>query len=56
MNALDYLSGPRQALVESLSAKAPSPSVKVPYPGWTFPKDGVAFVWGLEDELAAPRG
>ncbi|MFJ9628994.1 hypothetical protein ACIRU8_14965 [Streptomyces sp. NPDC101175] len=53
MNVLDYLSGPRQPRVAELAASDPSPSVQISYPGWTFPKGGVAAVWVLEDELAA---
>jgi hypothetical protein len=51
LNVLDYLSGPRQPRVGELAATDPSPSVQVSYPGWTFPKGGVAFVWVLEREM-----
>lgn len=51
MNVLDYLSGPRQPCVAELAATDPSPSVQVAYPGWTFPKGGVVFVWVLEREI-----
>ncbi|ARP74289.1 hypothetical protein LK07_20605 [Streptomyces pluripotens] len=50
MNVLDYLSGPRQPRISQLEASEPTPSAKISYPGWTFPKGGVAFVWVLEDE------
>ncbi|WP_405861361.1 hypothetical protein OG407_25015 [Streptomyces sp. NBC_01515] len=56
MNVLDYLSGPRQSRVAELAATDPSPSVQVAYPGWTFPKGGVAFVWVLEREMRAVTG
>lgn len=51
MNVLDYLSGPRQPRISQLVASEPTPSVKISYPGWTFPKGGVAFVWVLEREM-----
>jgi hypothetical protein len=53
INVLDYLSGPRRSRVAELAATDPSPSVRVAYPGWTFPKGGVAFVWVLEREMQA---
>ncbi|MFJ5301096.1 hypothetical protein [Streptomyces sp. NPDC088350] len=56
MNVLDYLSGPRQSRVAELAATDPSPSVQVAYPGWTFPKGGVAFVWVLEREMQTVTG
>jgi hypothetical protein len=55
MNVLDYLSGPRQPRITRLNATEPSPSVQVAYPGWTFPKGGVALVWVLDREMQATK-
>lgn len=55
MSVLDYLSSPRQPRIMRLGATEPSPSVQVAYPGWTFPKGGVALVWVLDREMQATK-
>ncbi|MFC1406130.1 MULTISPECIES: hypothetical protein [Streptacidiphilus] len=51
VNVLDYVAGSKQPRISGLLASDPTPSVEVSFPGWVFPKGGVAFVWVLEDEL-----
>jgi hypothetical protein len=55
VNVLDYIAGARVARIEELPPTDPAPSVQVSYDGWIFPKSAVAFVWGLDQEVAPRR-
>lgn len=53
---LDYIAGAQQPQITQLPADDPTPSAKISYDGWVFPKGGVAFVWMLESELGKRNG
>ncbi len=55
MTVLDYIAGAKQSQITQLPANDPTPSVKIGYDGWVFPKGGVAFVWMLESEVGTRR-
>lgn len=51
VNTLDYIAGAWQARLGELPPSDPAPSSQVSYDGWVFPRGGVVFVWGLDDEV-----
>lgn len=53
VNVLDYVASARQARIEHRAAADPAPAIEVGYDGWVLPTAGMAFVWTIEDEMAA---
>lgn len=53
VNTLDYIAGASPARVDELPSTDPAPYVQVSYDSWIFPKSAVAFVWGLDREMAS---
>lgn len=53
VNTLDFIASSESTRIDQTPASVPARSVDIGFDGWIFPRSGVAFVWVLEDELAA---
>lgn len=53
VNTLDFIASSESTRIDQTPASVPARSIDIGFDGWIFPRSGVAFVWVLEDELAA---